>query len=324
MDRRASLHALAASAACATSFPALVRADERGQITINIGATSSIDTAARLIAEQLRKATGRTAVVMQRLGAGQRLAINDTRRALPDGRNLMLMTHGPFALYPHVYTKLDYDPDTDFTPILGIGKFAMGVATGPGTPAKNFDEMVEWVRTRPGHTVYGAAPGTGALPHFVGAAIGLEKKLQLEQVPYRDSAAASQDLITGRVPILVTGLSVLAPLHKDGRIRLVAVTGEGRSPALPDVPTLRECGIKFDTTNYVAVFGPAKMPAPLVKELADAIAPMRTDPVAVEKLGIQLMSMWMANGSEVTRTFQEERARLGEIVRAVGYEPQRI
>jgi tripartite-type tricarboxylate transporter receptor subunit TctC len=274
------------------------------------------------MADQLHEVLGRPAVVIQRLGAGQRLALQDTRRAAPDGRNLMLMTHGPFSLYPHIYTKLDYDPDADFTPILGVGKFGMGIATGPGTPAKTFDELMDWIRANRNEAVFGAAPGSGALPHFVGAAIGLEKKMRLEQIPYKEGTVAVTDLVSGRLPILVTGLSALVPMHQEGRLRLLAVTGDARISTLPQVPTLRECGIQFNTTNYLALFGPARMPPALVSELANAVAPMRTNPVIVDKLEQQLMSTWLASGREVTQMFQDERRRLGEIVRAVGYQPQ--
>lgn len=322
MDRRMSLRALAAGALTTAAARAMAEADSRSQITIYVGATGSVDLAARLIADQIRESLGRPAVVFPRLGAGQRLAIGETRRAAPDGRTLMFMTHGPFALYPNIYTKLDYDPDADFTPIIGVSKFAMGVAVGPGTPVRTFQELVDWIKAHGSESVFGAAPGTGALPHFVGAAIGLETGLKLVQVPYKDSAPAVQDLMAGRLPLLITGLSALVPMHKEGRLRLLALTGDSRLAATPEVPTLLECGLKVNSSNYAAVFGPARMPAVLVQQLADAIAPIRTKPAIVDMLSQQTMSMWDANGAEVTRVFQAERRRLGEVVRAVGYQPE--
>ncbi len=322
MDRRATLRALSATALASAGGRAFAQTDDRSQITIYIGVAGSIDFAARLMTEQIHKATGRPAVVFPRLGAGQRLALDETRRAAPDGRTLMFMTHGPFSLYPHIYTKLNYDPDADFTPIIGVGKFAMGVAVGPAVGnVKTFKELIDWVKKR-GESVFGAAPGTGALPHFVGAAIGLETGLKLEQVPYKDSAIAVNDLIAGRLPILVTGLSALLPHHRDGRLRLLAVTGDTRLPSEPEIPTLLDVGLKFSSTNYVGVFGPAKMQPAMVKQLADAIAPMRTNPSVIEKLGVQAMTLWDASGAEMAATFQAERRRLGEIVKAVGYQPE--
>ena len=100
--------------------PALRAQDDKTPITILVGAASSMDFTARLVADHLREALGRPVVVLSKLGAGGRVALNELKRAAPDGRTLMFSTSSPFAIYPHIYTRLDYDPVADFTPIAGV------------------------------------------------------------------------------------------------------------------------------------------------------------------------------------------------------------
>ena len=101
-----------------------------------------------LVAEQLGNVLGRSVVVLQKFGAGQRIAVGEVRRAPPDGRTLLFATNGPFSIYPNIYRKLDYDPVADFTPIVGVSSFDVGIATGPGTGATDLKQLVEWARTR--------------------------------------------------------------------------------------------------------------------------------------------------------------------------------
>ena len=94
-------------------------------------------------------------VVLQKLGAGQRVALNELQKSAPDGRTLMLVTSAPFSIYPHIYTKLDYDPLKDFTPIAGVSAFDVGIATGPATGAQNMKDLVEWLKANPGRRSMG-------------------------------------------------------------------------------------------------------------------------------------------------------------------------
>ena len=140
-SRRDTLHAIAAGALGLAAGRAAAQ-DDRSTITVLVGAASSMDFTARVIAEHLRSALGRTTVVLSKLGAGQRLALGEAKRAPADGRTLVFATSGPFTIYPHIYTKLDYDPVADFTPIAGVSSFEVALSTGPATDATDL---------RPGH-----------------------------------------------------------------------------------------------------------------------------------------------------------------------------
>lgn len=318
--RRETLKRAAAMAVASIAGPALAQ-DDKSTVTVYVGASSSMDFCARLVAEQMREALDRPVITMSRLGAGQRLAMGEVKKAPPDGRSLVFVTNGPFAIYPHIYQKLDYDPDRDFTPIIGVSKFDVAIATGPQTGATTLKELIDWMRARKSETVYASAPGNGSFSHFVGIATSLTTGLPMEHVPYKDSGAGGLDLAAGRIPILITGLSSMTALHKSGKLRLLAISGAERSPLVPEVPTLREAGVNISRSTTTGVFGPAGMAPDLVERLRASIAPMLTNAVVVEKLGQYAMTMWPKTGREMAESIREERAYFGRLAKESGYVP---
>lgn len=319
--RRATLHRLAAGTLSLAAGRVLAQSDS-SPITVLVGAASSMDFTARLIADQLRDSLGRAAIVQSKLGAGQRVALGEVKRAAPDGRTLLFATDGPFAIYPHIYTKLEYDPDHDFTPIAGVSSFDVAVATGPATDAGDMGQLVAWSKTKGKEAVFGSAPGNGSLSHFVGISISLETRTPMEHVPYKDSGVGIIDLAAGRLPMLITGLSPLVEMHKTGKIRILAISGPKRSPLVPDVPTLKEAGVNVSTTTSTGLFGPPGMPARLVTSMHDALAPMFTNPDTLAKLESQGMTPRYTNARELAASLVKERGRFAGLVKASGYVPQ--
>ena len=315
--RRTALRGIAAGAAAALAGPAL--AQDNTAINVLVGAASSMDATARLIADQLRASLGRPAVVLSKLGAGQRVALGECKRAAPDGRTLVFATSGPFSVYPYIYNKLDYDPVADFTPIAGISYFDVAIATGPMTGTTDLRQLMEWQRAKK-DAVFASAPGNGSLSHFVGISTSLATKVPMTHVPYKDSGVGIVDLAAGRLPMLITGLQPLIEMHKAGKIRILAVSGDVRSPLVPEVPTLKEAGVEVVSSTYTSVFGPAKMPADVVKRLHDAIVPMLTNAAMKEKLAQLAMTPWPATGPQVAALLVEERKRFEHLVKASGYQ----
>lgn len=321
--RRDALHLLAAGgAAVALGAPGRTRAqDDKSTITVFVGAASSMDFAARVIADQLRESLGRTVIAVSRLGAGQRLALGEVKRAAPDGRTLGFATSGPFSIYPHVYTKLDYDPERDFTPIAGISSFDVAISTGPATPAQDLRQLVDWAKGQ-GDPVFGSAPGNGSLSHFLGISINMTTGLKMTHVPYKDSGVGLVDLSSGRLPIMITGLSGQVALHKAGKIRILAVSGDTRSPLVPEVPTLREAGLNLSSTTSTGLFGPAGMAPDLVARLHAAVQPIFASAAIKEKMAQQAMTPWQATPQQLATLLREERKRFEVIVKASGLAPE--
>ena len=321
LSRRATLTGLAGAAALIATDTGLAQ-DDRSTIRLLVGASAGTDATARLIAEKLREALGRPVVVISKLGAGQRVALNELQRAPPDGRTLMLVTSAPFSIYPHIYSKLDYEPLKDFTPIAGVSSFDVGMATGPMTGAKDISELVKWLKANTKNAIYGSAPGTGSLSHFVGISLGLAIGQPLTHVPYKESGVGLIDVTTGRLPIMMTGLSGMIPLHKAGKLRVIASSGNIRSPLLPDVPTMTESGVKVNTTSTVGIFGPAGMPPEVVQPLSTAIMAIASTPEYRDKLANFGIAPKPSTPAELNAVLADEHRQFGMLVKASGFTPE--
>jgi tripartite-type tricarboxylate transporter receptor subunit TctC len=323
MRRRTVLQSIAAGAATLAA-PVLRAEEDKSPVTILVGAASSMDFTARLLAEHLHDTLGRPFIVVSKLGAGGRVALNELKRSAPDGRTLMFSTSSPFAIFPHIYARLDYDPVADFTPIAGVSLFDVGLATGPMTKANDVKQLLAWTKEQ-GHDVpYGAAPGAGSSSHFVGIAMAQATGLPLKPVHYKDSGVGIMDLATGRLPMLITGTSPLAVQHKAGKIRLVATSGDKRSPLVPDVPTLKEQGFDVTIENSAALYGPAKLPREMVERLHAAVTKMLSDSSALDKMALQGMAPQPMTGRQLASWLSGESRRYQTLAKASGYVPETL
>lgn len=314
--------ALAQIAAAAAAGPLRARAGDATPIKLLVGAQAGTDFTARLVADKLQEALGRPVVVFSKLGAGQRLALNELQRAAPDGNTLMLVTSAPFSIYPHIYAKLDYEPLKDFTPVAGVTSFDVGIATGPATGARDIAELVRWIRANPQKAIFGSAPGTGSLSHFVGISLGLAINQKLVHVPYKESSKGILDVASGRLPMMMTGLSGMIELHKAGRIHVVASSGSTRSPLMPEVPTMMEAGIHVDTTSVVGIFGPAGMRAEVVRPLTTALMRIAGTPEFRDKLAVYGVTPHPATPEDLRATLLAEYRQYATLVKASGYVPE--
>lgn len=313
-SRRHTLGLLAAA-------PFIARAQEdRSPIRMLCGlaAGTGNDLTARIVADRMKEVLGRPVNVENKPGVGQRLALNELRRAPPDGRTLALATTGPFVIYPHIYAKLDYDPFKDFTPIGAVASFDVAIASGSKTQAKSMRELVAAAQADADNAIFGS-PGNGSLSHFVGIAMGLASKISFTHVPYKDSGQLQIDLATGRLPIVITGQSNLMEMHRQGRIRMVAVSGEQRSSLLPDVPTLVESGINVSSATTVGIFGPPGMAPDLVRRLNAALTGATGAPEAREKLSRIAFAPTVSTPEALAAEIVAEHRRFAALVKASGY-----
>ena len=309
----AAVLALAAGAAPAQ--------DNTIRLLVGLAPGGANDVAARIVAEKLKDVLGQPVIVENKLGAGQRVALTELKRAAPDGRTLMLATNSPFTIYPHIYAKLDYDPIKDFTPIAGVMTFEIGVAVGPRTSSPDFKAWLAWAKAHPGQASYGT-PGAGTAPHFLGVALAQATGIEMPQVPYKGGMPAMTDLAGGQLPLLINGLSDMLEMHRAGRIRIVAVTGDKRSADLPDVPTLKELGVPVYSVSVVGIFGPAGMAPDLVQRLNEAITAALASPDVKEKFARSGLVSAPAQPQELAATLAAESKRLAELVRVAGVKPE--
>ena len=324
ITRRSTLRGLAAGAAAVAAAPLLAQVqDDRATVTIVVGAASSMDSTARLVAEVLRDGLNRPVIVLSRLGAGARLAVGEVKRAAPDGRTLLFSSSGPLVIYPNIYTKLDYDTFKDLAPVASVSSFDLGVAVSPSTGITDIHQFVEWVKAKgPSGIEYGDSPGAGSSSHFCGISLAMATGLKLNAVHYKDSGPGMIDLASGRIPMLITGTQPLVEMHRAGKVRLIAVSGAVRSPMRPDIPTLKESGIDVVIQNSTGLYAPAKTPPAVVERLHAVLMPLLERPDIRDRLvalGMVPMSM---NGSQLAASLAEDTARYAKLVKASGYVPE--
>ncbi|MEP6789924.1 MAG: Bug family tripartite tricarboxylate transporter substrate binding protein [Ramlibacter sp.] len=273
----------AALAATALAAPAVLAQERTMKILVGFPPGGSADVIARILAEKMRASLGQNVIVDNKPGAGGRVALGELKRAAPDGQTLCLSPSGALVIQPWLFANLGYDPVKDFTAVSLVSTFDFAVTAGPGAPAGDLKAVLAWMKANPSKANY-ATSGAGTVPHFAGQLLGQAAGVQMTHVAYRGGAPAAQDLIGGQVPLMVDTASETIEYHKAGKVRILAVTGEQRTKALPEVPTLKEIGINMTADAFFGLYGPAGMAPDVVARIDRAVADALRAPELQEKV----------------------------------------
>jgi tripartite-type tricarboxylate transporter receptor subunit TctC len=262
------------------------------------------DLIARSIAERLGASLGQQFVVDNRPGAAGTIGLETLSRAAPDGYTLGSGSE-TMTVLPFTQKGVAWDPRTSFAPISLVSTQPLVLAVHASVPATSVAELVAYARARPGRLVFGSS-GHGHSQHLTGEMIKRTAGFDMTHVPYKGGGAAIVDLVGGQIPAAVLGSSSVIPYHRSGKVRILAVTAAKRSSVLPDVPTLAEVGVKgIDVSQTLGIYGPAKLPTPLVTRLNAEVARALASPAVRERLE--------SAGFDATPSTPQE---LGEQVRA--------
>ena len=230
-----------------------------------------IDIVARTMQPALQEILNVPVLVENKPGAGGVVAAQELTRAAPDGTTLLIANLGPFALAPNMMAKKPYDPIADFSPI-GLTSTGAYIAAIPVTlPANTLKEFVAWAKTNAAKASF-ASGGAGSITHLNGELLNAQAGTALVHIPYKGSAPAIVDLISGQTHLLVDSPSVLLPQIKAGKLKAIYVTGRERDPNVPDVQTAREGGYPgLETAGWQGVVGPAGMSTETIARLNTAL-----------------------------------------------------
>ncbi len=254
------------------------------RIIVGVQPGASTDLIARQLAEKLRESLGETVIVENRPGAGQQIALMELKKSPPDGRSLMLAASAAFSILPHIYgDRLGYDPVKDFTPVSRIVAFQVGFGVGLKTNATNVAEFVTWAKANPAEAAF-ASPGAGTSSHFAGLMFSQAIGLPLTHVPYKGTAPALTDLMGGHIAMVSTAFSDLPPLHRSGKLRIIATAGTQRNPATPEVATLREQGVDIGFEVAFDLYSSANVPPDVIKRMNAAVVQATLAPDSRKKL----------------------------------------
>ena len=223
------------------------------------------DLAARIVMQSLAQGLGQQIIIDNRGGADGAIAGNAVIASQPDGYTLLFATTTGLNAAPVMRKQPPYDPITAFTPITMVGKFGFFLFVHESLPAKTVPEFLAYVRANPGKVNYGTGNGTSILTT---AQLALVEKLDMLHVPYKGDAATTQDLIAGRVQVMIGTPGSAMPQVASGRLRVLAALLPNRSPLAPDAPTAIEAGLRGLTISpWAGLFGPAGLPREVVERL---------------------------------------------------------
>ena len=247
------------------------------RIIFPYAAGGSGDATSRLLADKLQTSLGQTVLVENRTGGAGRIGVNAVKNAAPDGGTLLFTPFAAVTIYPFAYHSLDYDPFTDLAPITQVCTFDFALAVRSDFPAKTPQELVAWLKANPASAQYGS-PGAGALPHFFGLLFGRAAGVEMTHIAYKGTAPALSDLLGGQIPMVSSTVSDFLELHRAGKIRVIATSGEERTTDLPDVPTFKESGIDIVGSGWYGMFAPARTPPDVVARLNAALVAALAQP----------------------------------------------
>jgi tripartite-type tricarboxylate transporter receptor subunit TctC len=257
---------LAWSAAARAEYP-----DKPIRLIVPQAAGSATDTVARILAAELGPQLGQQVIVEDRPGGALTIGIDLVAKSAPDGYTLGVGPIGALAITRHMVAKLPYNIERDLTPIALATRGHMMLAVSSKSPFHSVKDLVVYAKANPGKLT-NASSSNGSPGHVGGELFKFMTGTEIIHVPYRGGAAAINDLIAGRVDLMFESLNSIAPHAKSGSVRALAVTGDHRSPAFPDVPTVAEAGVTgYSAPTWSGIIGPANLPRPIVDKLNAAI-----------------------------------------------------
>lgn len=234
------------------------------------------DTLLRTLAPKLAENLGQPAIVENRPGANTIIGSELVARAAPDGYTMILVPNS-HAINSSLYPKLPYDPVKDFAPVSLVGTSPLVLCVHPSVPANNVSSLIELARARPGLLTYGSS-GNGSVGHIAGSMFDLMAKVRLLHIPYKGTAPMVTDLVGGQISLAFGSALGILPQVRANRLRALAITGERRSPAVPELPTIAEAGIPgYAMVLWYGLLAPGGTPADLVARLNTEVGKVLSD-----------------------------------------------
>ena len=274
MKRRSLGWAISASLAGFALLPALSWAQAYPakpiRMIVPFPAGGATDILARALSQRLGEKIGQTVVVENRPGAGGTIGADLASKAAPDGYTLLLATSSTHSIGPAINPKIPYNAEADFTPIAYVASSPNIVVVPNTLPVKTMREFIDYARKNPGKLNY-ASSGNGTIVHLTTEYFKAQSDTFILHIPYRGTALAIPDLVSGKVDVLFDSFVTGMPHVKDGKLRALAVTSAKRSALAPDLPTVAETLPGFDSITWFGLYGPKGMPPELTAKVNQAV-----------------------------------------------------
>ena len=288
------------------------------RVVVGFPAGGPLDQHARLLSDRLQAALGQPVLIDYKAGAGGTVGAQEVMKAPADGYTLMLANTGVMVINPALYSKLPYQTLRDFTPIARTAMQPLALLVNPKVPASSLKEFIDYARARPGQVNYGSA-GNGGISHLVPEMFKSATGLFMVHIPYRGSAPAFTDLMGGQVQFMAESIPQAAAYHKQGKVKALAVTSRERNPALPDIPTVIESGLKdFEVVGFYGFLAPAGLPADVKNRLSDAFRQVLTNPEVRNRMVSQGADPAFLGADDFAKVLAAEMPRWADAVKKSG------
>lgn len=289
------------------------------RLIVPYAAGGGTDVLAREIARYAGNNLGQPIIIENKPGAGTTIAAGEVARSAPDGYTLLWGDNATFALNPHVYQKLPYDP-LAFSPVTLTVKGSLVLAASNRLGVRTVPQLIEYAKAHPNELSYGS-PGNGSPHHLAMEAFKIKAgNLSIQHVPYKGEAPAIQDLLAGNIDLMFSGARVAKAQIGGGKIQILGASGPTRNPILPEIPTIDQSGLPgFSYQYWHALVAPPKTPPQVIAKLNAAFTKALSDPELRSWLastaGVEAAPSTPAQMHEFMR---EEIARSAEIVKTIG------
>jgi tripartite-type tricarboxylate transporter receptor subunit TctC len=310
-------------AICAVTAMSFASAENAKPVRILVGfpAGGGTDIVARFLADKLKDELGAPVLVENRPGAGGQIAAQVLKAAPTDGTVLFLTNDHTVAIIPLVMKNPGFNTEKDFAPVAGVAGVAMALALSAGSPLRNFDDYIAWMRKEKTGAV--GVPAPSSLPEFMVKAIGEKNGLDLVPVPYRGAAPMVSDMLGNQISAGMGSVNDFVEPQKAGKIRIVAFAGTARHFMFPDVPTFSELGVSgFQAAPFYGIYVPAGTPKAVVDRLSDAVRKVLAISSIRERLMAQGLTVEYMNPQQLGAREHAYAQAWGSVIKASGFVPQ--
>jgi len=276
------------------------------------------DLAARLIAQGLTESWGQPVVVANQGGAGGVPGVASVAKAAPDGYTMLFGSNANYTITPALHSKLPYDPFRDLAPVSLVGTQTFAAAVHPSLPVKSIKDLVALAKRRPGDISYGSG-GSGGASHLATELLSAMTGISLLHVAYKGTAPGLVAVMSGEIQLQMAGLTTVLPYMKNGRIKVLAVTGARRSPIAPELPTIAESGVpgyEFDVWYGIAATGGT--PREVVARANAEIVKVLKSPAVGGRFSSAGIEMATSTSEEMVKRIGREIQQWQKLVKAAG------
>ena len=291
------------------------------KIVVPYAPGGAVDVVTRKMAQKLTEQTGQSFIVENKPGATGTIGANLVAQAQPDGHTL-LANDTTYSLLPHIFKKLPFDHATQLVPVSAYVFAPMGLAVNAGSKYKALADLTAQAKAAPNTVTYGTG-GPGTTPHFASEALGIASGVNFMHIPYKGAGEATAGLLSQTIDFQIASTTGLMGNVKGGKLRLLAVSGDQRLAALPDVPTFQQAGVPWrGVVNWTGLWAPKGTPAEVVQRLQKEIATaMATDDMKQFAQGMGAEPRH-AGADEFTKLLKDSTDGWGKVVANTAFEKQ--